>query len=107
MSSEISPAQQVAIAQRKLEKHYTSIFKALLEYQHSIEVVQHVLVWRRPVLSLALYTFVHWIFVWVQIGGIVAMFIKCSAAWFELHKLFSCYHLCMNKYPAPNCLRDG
>lgn len=63
MSSEVSPAQQAAFAQRKLEKYYTSIYKALFEYQHSIEVVQHVLVWRRPALSLALYALVHWIFV--------------------------------------------
>lgn len=58
-----NPAQQAAFAQRKLEEHYTSIYKALYKYKASIEVVQQVLVWRRPALSLALYAFVHWIFV--------------------------------------------
>lgn len=46
----------------KLEKHYKTVYKALFEYRKFIEVVQHVLVWRRPALSLALYAFVHWIF---------------------------------------------
>lgn len=63
MSAEDSLSQQAAFAQKKLEKHYTSIYKALFEYQYSIEVIQRVLVWKRPALSLALYAFVHWIFV--------------------------------------------
>ena len=62
MSSEETPAQQAAFAQRKLEKHYTSIYKALDEYKSTIEVVQNVLLWKRPKVSLALYAFVHWIF---------------------------------------------
>jgi hypothetical protein len=56
-------AQQAALAQRKLEKHYTAVYKFLLDYKHGVETVQHVLVWKRPALSLVVYTFVHWIFV--------------------------------------------
>ena len=62
-STEDTLAQQAALAQRKLEKHYTTVYRSLLGYKHSIETVQHVLVWKRPALSLVLYAFVHWIFV--------------------------------------------
>ena len=56
-------AQQTGLAQLKLEKHYATAYRALLNYKNSIETVQHVLVWKRPALSLVLYAFVHWIFV--------------------------------------------
>ena len=62
-SQEETLAQQAALAQRKLEKHYTTVYKFLLDYKHFIETVQHVLVWKRPAISLVLYAFVHWIFV--------------------------------------------
>lgn len=63
MASERSTAtQQAVFAQQQLEKHYTAIYKTLVGYKSSIEGVQQVLVWKRPVLALALYAFVHWIF---------------------------------------------
>ena len=55
-------AQQAVLAQRQLEKHYTTVYKALVGYKHSIEVCQHVLVWKRPGLAFVLYAFIHWLF---------------------------------------------
>ena len=64
-SEQRTAAQQAVFAQQQLEKHYTTVYKALVGYRNSIEVFQHVLVWKRPGLAFALYAFVHWIFVYV------------------------------------------
>ena len=64
-SGEDRPPQQeseLAFAQRKLEENYCSLYGLLDPQRSFIQACQEVLVWKRPVLAVALYLAVHSVF---------------------------------------------
>lgn len=56
------PESELIFAQRKLEELYGKTYRRLSEWQGVLEVIQEVLVWRKPALALGLYLAVHWLF---------------------------------------------
>lgn len=56
---------ELAFAQRKLEDIYGKVHRQLSQWRGALEVVQEVLVWKRPVPAALLYLAVHWLFLWV------------------------------------------
>ena len=54
---------QAEFTQRKLEKLYLTVCRLLLGRGDWLMTLKHVLVWDKPMASVALYIAVHWLFV--------------------------------------------
>lgn len=63
METSLSPRQQALYAQAKLKSIYTKTCVKLDPLKEGLRVLQEAILWRKPVLSLALYASVH-VFFW-------------------------------------------
>lgn len=59
---DLDQENQLAFAQRKLEDNYSKVYRQLNQWRGALEIVQEVLVWKRPIPAAFLYLAVHWVF---------------------------------------------
>ena len=60
--SSVSPRRQALFAQRKLKEIYDKTCVRLDPYRDVVEIVQEVILWRKPTFTGLLYVFVHFVF---------------------------------------------
>ena len=61
-SNDEAALKAARFTQEKLESYYEDTCRRLWPWRDTIDLVQEVLTWKKPLLSLVLYITVHWTF---------------------------------------------